>query len=92
MDQTNVRIVQIKITPPTKILYADIVTLYELFESSLVAGPGVGTGVAGAGMGVAGAGASPSTVMTSFWLWSEQCDGKPQMYHFLPGVANVITS
>lgn len=33
-----------------------------------------------------------STVMKSFWLPTSQCFPTPQMYHFLPGVARVITS
>lgn len=33
-----------------------------------------------------------NTVITSFWFPTSQCWPKPQMYHFLPGVARVITS
>lgn len=32
------------------------------------------------------------TVITSFWFPTSQCWPTPQMYHFLPGVARLITS
>jgi hypothetical protein len=33
-----------------------------------------------------------NTVMTSFWFLTSQCLATPQMYHFFPGIAKVITS
>lgn len=51
----------------------------------------LGLGAPGTGDGD-GTSKASCTLMTSFWPFSEQCVGFPQMYHFFPLVSRGIVS